>query len=346
MNLNPSATGTEIPFPASIVDAKARAAGASPMEQMHQLFRHIMAHGKLQKNRTADTCIFVPGYAMYFDMKDGFPLITSKKVPWAAARGEYVGMVKGFDNAQQFADIGCKVWFQNANETPSWLASPYRKGENDLGRGYGPQWTDYRDWKMAKTDAEADFFIQQGYELVSADPVRGTRVFLRSINQLEEMLKTLMTNPYDRRMLLTGWNPAELVETTVPPCHCIYSLACDVEANELHLQLYQRSFDTFLAYNLTIGALFLEVMAKLAGMRARTFSHFIGNAHIYSSHLGQVQTQLERDHFAMPTLELGPSIQTLKDVSEVKGAFMRINHEDIVIKGYESHGVLKAPMLA
>lgn len=335
----------DVPFAVSIEDAKARAK-VHPMEQLHDMYRYILKNGILQANRTKEEAIFVPGYALYFDMADGAPAVTSKRLAFKAARGEFIGLVKGFDNAQQFADVGCNVWFKNANETEPWVSSIFRKGDDDLGRIYGPQWAKWNDYKVATTAEEVAYFEKNGYSLVANDAGRGVKVYHRFINQLEDSVRLLMTSPESRRIMLTGWNPAELSMGALPSCHVLYALNCDLARKELHLSVFQRSYDSFLAFNPMLNAMYLGVMAKLAGMRPRTISHFIANSHIYTPHIPQVEEMLTRSHFAQPELVLGESIKTLQSVDEIPDCFMRINHEDITLQGYQSHGALTGVMMA
>jgi thymidylate synthase len=318
-----------------------------PMQQFHDMISTIITTGKRRPNRTGTDTLFVPGFTLKFDLeKEGFPAITSKKLFFTPAKGELFGFFRGYDNAAQFRAIGCKVWDGNANETKSWLANPNRKGEDDLGRIYSKQWTDWRDWREAHSQAEADVLAAKGYELIAHDLVRGTWVYRRGINQLERALEAIMTTPTDRRIMVTGWRPDEFDQMCLPPCHVDYQFLVDVESRTLHMCMFQRSFDTFLAFNVSLSALFLAIMAKLSGYKAGTFTHFIGDAHVYVNHLEQAKLMLSRDHFPQPQLVLGASIPTLTSVDEIPGIFTRMDPEDVTLEGYRSHAAIKAPMAA
>lgn len=318
-----------------------------PMEQFHEMLRTIRKDGKRRPNRTGTDTLFIPGYMMKFDMRDGFPAITTKKLAFKSAKGELLGMFRGYDSAAQFRAIDCKVWDGNANETKSWLSNPNRIGRPDyLGRTYPKQWTDWRDWRDAKTQEAADALAAKGYELIAYDAPRSTWVYRRGINQLERALEAIMTTPTDRRILVTGWRPDEIDLMCIPACHVDYQFLVDVEAKTLHMVMFQRSFDTFLAFNIAIAALFLEIMAKLSGYKAGSFSHFIGDAHIYLSHLDQVDLMLSRKHKKQPKLILGDSIPTLTSIDQIEGVFARIQPDDVQLEGYESHPAIKAPMAA
>jgi thymidylate synthase len=319
-----------------------------PMQQFHDMIAHVIQHGKRQANRTGVDTLFVPGYHLRFDLeRDDFPAITTKKLAFKSAVGELVGFFRGYDSAAQFRAIGCKVWDGNANATKSWLENPNRIGREDyLGRIYSKQWTDWRDWREARTPEEKQLYSERGYEVIAEDTVRGVTVYRRGINQLEQALEAIMTNPTSRRILITGWRPDEMDAACIAACHVDWNFIVDTESNTLHLCMYQRSFDTFLAFNVAMGGIFLSIMAKLAGLRPATFNHFIGDCHVYLSHLEQAKLMLSRDHRPQPKLVLGDSIPTLTSVDDIKGVFTRIQPEDISLEGYDPHPAIPAPMAA
>jgi len=318
-----------------------------PMQQFHDMMTDVVANGKRRPNRTGVDTLFIPGFTLKFDLeKDGFCAVTTKKLAFKTATGELVGFFNGYDNAAQFRAIGCKVWDGNANETKAWLASPYRKGTDDLGRIYSKQWTDWRDWREVQTQAEADAFVSKGYALIAHDPLKQVWVLRKGINQLERALEAILTAPTDRRIIISGWRPDEFDQMALPPCHIDWQFLCDVESKTLHLCLFQRSFDTFLAFNVAMGGLFLEIMAKLSGYKAGTFTHFIGDAHVYVNHIEQVALMTSREHRKQPTLKLGASIATITNLDDIKGAFERIEMKDISLEGYDPHPAIAAPMAA
>lgn len=318
-----------------------------PMAQFHDMISTILRTGRRRPNRTGTDTLFIPGFMLKFDIeKDGFPAITTKRLAFKAAKGELLGMFRGYDSAEQFRSIDCKVWDANANETKAWLANPNRKGVDDLGRTYPKQWTDWRDWRDTNTQAGADALEAKGYTLIAYDQPRNTWVYRRGINQLERALEAIMTTPTDRRIMVTGWRPDEFDQMCLPPCHVDYQFLVDVESKTLHMCMFQRSFDTFLAFNIAIAALFLEIMSKLSGYTAGTFSHFIGDAHIYVNHVEQAELMLSREHKPQPRLKLGASIPTLTSVDEIPGVFARIQPDDVTLEGYEFHPAIQAPMAA
>lgn len=315
-----------------------------PMQQYDNLLRRILGGGKLRPNRTGVDTHFVLGGELEFNMADGFPAITTKKLAFKTAVGELLGFFRGYQSAAQFRELGCKVWDGNANETKEWLASPYRKGTDDLGRIYGAQWTDWRDWKEADSSAEKDRLQALGYEIRAYDADKGRWVMRRGINQLEDALRAIMIAPTNRRIMITGWRPDEFDQMALPPCHVDYQFICDVGTKTLHMVFFQRSFDTALGFNITLGALMLHIFAKLAGYTPGTMKHFIGDAHIYVNHFEGVEEMLSREHFDPPTLRLGKSIPTLTSPNQIKGVFAKIQPEDITLDGYVSHSPIYFPL--
>lgn len=307
------------------------------MQQFHDMLQHILDHGSRQVNqRTGEEVLFVPGYTLRFDMADGFPAITTKQLFFKMAKGELFGFFRGFTSAAQFREIGCTVWDDNANKTKAWLSNPQRQGRDDLGRFGYLQWTDWRDWREATTPAQRDDMLAQGYEERAYDAARGVWVLRRSINQLEASLRAVMTNPSDRGIILSGWNPAEIDQGCLRSCHVSYQLQVDITAGTLHLTMWQRSFDAPLAYNVAIGAMYLEIMARLAGLKSGTYTQFISDAHIYAKHIPGVKEMLAREHFPQPTLDLG-NIPTLDSPAEIPGIFARLDPGQVKLVNYQHH---------
>lgn len=316
-----------------------------PMQQFHDMLQRILDEGILRPNRTGVDTIFVPSFTLKFDMSDGFPAITTKKLFWKAARGELFGFFRGYTSAAQFRSIGCKVWDDNANKTKSWLASPFRAGEDDIGRSYPAQWTDWRDWREVTSQEAADDLVARGYEIRAHDAARSVWVMRRGINQLEEALKLIMTDPTNRRILVNGWRPDEHDQCTIPVCHVVYQFLVDPVGKKLHMCFFQRSFDTALAFNVVLGALFLHVMARLAGLTPASMTQFVGDGHIYTPHIEGVREWVAREHLPQPQLDLG-NIPTLTSVDQIPGIFASLDHEQAQLVGYESHPAIKFDMAA
>lgn len=322
------------------------------MKNYHDLLANIMANGKDQFNvRTGKICKALVGAQLQYDLAEGFPAITTKKLAFNTMKGELLGFFRGYTNAADFRELGCNIWDANANQTPAWLANPYRKGEDDLGRIYGAQWTGWRDLRLVDDPKELEYLKNQGFELVDVDDHSNIHYLAyRKINQIENALTKLLTDPSDRRIIISGWNPSELDQAALPPCHMDYRfVAFDGPTKEskkvLHVVMTQRSCDLFLGipFNIASTSLFLAIMARLANMDAGTVTIQMTNVHIYEDHYEQVQEQLTRNHYEAPQLVLGEAIKHV-NVDQVSGAFTKIEPSDIYLTGYESHSAIKAPM--
>jgi thymidylate synthase len=257
------------------------------------------------------------GLNWVFDLRESFPILTTKRVFWESAFAEMIGFIRGFDNAAQFREIGCNVWDANANETPAWLESPYREGKDDLGRVYGVQW---RNWVNPI-----------GYHF----------------DQLDEIYQKLRRRVDDRRLVLEAWNPGELDLMCLPPCH--YSAVFSLVENKtmLDLTVHIRSNDVGLGlpFNVTQYAFLLSLMAHITDLKPRKLHYKVVNYHIYGNHLNGLKEQIKRVPYA-PTAKLviHPEIETLRDVESflpsepVRDLFQ--------VQNYEHHPAIRMPMAA
>ena len=319
------------------------------MKNYHNLLQTTLEQGVDQFNtRTKKLCRVLVGYQLQYNMADGFPAITTKKMPFNNMKGELLGFFRGYDNAADFRAIGCTVWDQNANETAAWLNNPHRKGQDDLGRIYGKQWTDWKDRRIVMSEQERDALHASGYTQQLYDPVQSAWFMERGINQLENVLRTIITNPSDRRTIVSGWNPAEFDQMELPPCHMDYRFVAFEDTKTLHVVMTIRSWDLFLGapFNIASTSLFLAIMARLAGYTPGTVTIQATNAHLYEDHFDQVKEILTREHFEAPQLVLSDSIKRIENLDEIAGVFTRIEPDAISLVGYQSHSAIKAPMAA
>lgn len=289
------------------------------MKQLLNLYREVLSQGTLQANRTGVKAITTTGAMMKFDMADGFPAVTTKKLAFKQLKGELLGFLRAYDNAGDFRSLGCTIWDQNANEHQGWLNNPHRKGHDDLGRVYGVQW---RYWKT-----EGGGFV----------------------DQVAIALQTIMNDPTNRRIIINAWRPDEFHLMALPPCHVLYEFTVNVEKNQLNLVMFQRSADCFLGvpFNIASASLMLCLFARLTGTEPGTFTHFLADTHIYENHIDQVDEQLTRTPYPPPQLWLDDAIQPLaKDATEadIDVALRAIQPDHIKLFGYESHDSIKAPM--
>lgn len=284
------------------------------MKQYLDLLQRVMTDGKWQHNRTGIPTKRIEGAMLEFDLKNGFPAITTKKLAWKNVVGELLGFIRGYTDAQQFRNLGCNVWNQNANENKDWLANPTRCGQDDLGRIYGAQW---RGWTKPYSN--------------------------QKIDQLADAVHEVMYNPTSRRIIVTAWNPGELELMALPPCHMTFQLLVDVEANEVSLCMYQRSCDLFLGipFNIASYALLLEMIAAATNRAPGKLIMFLADVHIYQNHVEQVQEQLSREPFSLPTLRIKDEFfNSTMGISRLLDA----EPDDFTLHNYVSHMPIKAEM--
>lgn len=317
------------------------------MKQYLELVRHILETGNRHENRTGIATLSVPGVMLRFDLQEGFPAITTRKLAFKSAMGELVGFLRGYDNATDFRDLGCNVWDANANENKEWLANPYRQGEDYLGPIYGVQW---RGWQAYKTFHRGDRIRIRDAALRGYHKVIGNEQFMvmrKSVDQLQECLDTIVTNPTSRRILFHAWNPAELDQMALPPCHLLYQFLPDVAHKELSMCLYMRSNDLGLGapFNIAEGAALLHLVGRLTGYAPRWLTYFIADAHIYETHAEMLEQQLQREPFDLPQLVLSEQIPDYAKTGVYEPKWLcKVAPSDFSLVGYQHHGALTAPM--
>jgi thymidylate synthase len=299
------------------------------MQQYHDLLNHIMANGYDKSDRTGTGTRSVFGYQMRFNLEEGFPLLTTKKVFTKGIIHELLWFIAGNTNIQYLVQNGVGIW----NEWPfqSYLK---QKGLEETFPKHSESWkAELKAFvERIKTD---DTFAEQYGEL---GPVYGRqwRNF-EGVDQLKQVIEDIKAKPDSRRLIVSAWNPKDIpvmAKSGLPPCHTIYQFY--VADGKLSCQLYQRSADVFLGvpFNIASYALLTHMIAQVCGLGVGDFVHTFGDAHIYSNHFDQVNEQLSRDFYALPTLKLNAKIQSLFD----------FRYEDIEIIDYQCHAAIKAPI--
>lgn len=321
------------------------------MKQYLDLVQTILETGTVQENRTGIRTISMAGAMMRFDLQQGFPAVTTKKLAFKSAVGELVGFLRGYDNAADFRALGCRVWDQNANENAGWLANPYREGDDDLGEIYGVQWRRWPAYKVldAANEAQIADAGSRGYGMITRFSDGGCEKVLlyKAVDQLRQCLDTIIDNPTDRRILFHGWNCAQMEQMALPPCHLLYQFLPNVARREISLCLYIRSNDLGLGtpFNLTEGAALLHLVGRLTGYAPRWFTYFIGDAHIYENHVDMLREQLEREPFPAPKLVLSDRIPDYAVTGKYEPEWLeKVEPSDFSLEGYRHHAALTAPM--
>ena len=327
------------------------------MKQYLALVKEIFDNGTWQENRTGVRTLSIPGAMMKFDLQEGFPAVTTKKLAFKSAVGELVGFLRGYRSAAEFRALGCKVWDQNANENAQWLANPYRLGADDLGPVYGVQWRQWPAFKLVgleepRGEAQIEDALARGYRRIGVVEAGGDGrspglLLYKAIDQLRQCLDTIVKDPANRRILFHGWNWAQLEEMALPPCHLLYQFLANPAQRELSLCLYIRSNDVGLGtpFNLTEGAALLHLVGRLTGYRPRWFTYFIGDAHIYENHVDMLRQQLAREPYAAPKLLLSDRIPDFAATGRYEPEWLeKVEPADFALDGYRHHPALTAPM--
>lgn len=279
--------------------------------------RYILEHGEDRPDRTGTGTRSVFGYQTRYDLREGFPLLTTKKMYLRPIAEELLWFIKGDTNIKYLVDRNVKIW----NE---WPYEDFKKSEDFNGE------TLKEFVEKIKNDDE--FAKKHG----NLGPVYGAQ--WRNFNnegtdQLMKLIDSLKNNPFSRRHIISAWNPSQVDEMALPPCHTLMQFYVSSDQKYLSCQLYQRSADTFLGvpFNIASYALLTCMLAQVCGYEPKEFIHTIGDAHIYKDHFDVVKTQIEREPLSLPHLVLNKDIDNLFD----------FKIEDIKLEGYQSHGPLK-----
>ncbi|MEO1786009.1 MAG: thymidylate synthase [Pseudomonadota bacterium] len=262
------------------------------MKQYHDLMRDILANGTDRMDRTGTGTRAVFGRQMHFDLADGFPMVTTKKLHLKSIIYELLWFLRGDTNVRWLQERGVSIWDEWAD------------ADGNLGPVYGKQW---RSW--AAPDG-------------------------RVIDQIQWVLDEIRTNPNSRRLVVSAWNPSDVNDMALPPCHCLFQF--NVMDGRLNCQLYQRSADVFLGvpFNIASYALLTMMMARATGLEAGHFVHTLGDAHLYANHFEQAQLQLTRAPRPLPTLALNPE----------KSDLFGWDFEDFTLENYHPYPHIKAPV--
>ena len=266
------------------------------MRQYLDLLALVSNEGIMRDDRTKTGTRSIFGHQMRFDLSEGFPVLTTKKLHLKSIIHELLWFLKGETNISYLKEHGVSIWDEWADEN------------GDLGPVYGSQW---RSWPAPTKD----------------DPNR-------TIDQIEQLVTSLKTNPNSRRHIVSAWNPAEVDDMALPPCHCLFQFY--VADGKLSCQLYQRSADIFLGvpFNIASYALLTMMLAQVTGLKPGDFVHTLGDAHLYLNHLEQTELQLSRTPKSLPTMKINPDVRDLF-------AFV---YEDFELIEYDAEPTIKAPI--
>lgn len=290
------------------------------MQQYHEALEYILENGEDVSDRTGVGTRTVFGYQMRFDLRKGFPAVTTKKLAWRSVVGELLWFLEGDTDERRLAEITFEkdrtelfdkttIWTANADAQGVALGYVNTPMMKNLGPVYGSQWRSFN--RLNERD-------------------------LQGADQIEWLINEIKTNSDSRRLILSAWNPNQINKMALPPCHTMAQFR--VLNGRLSCQMYQRSADMFLGvpFNIASYSLLTHMFAQICGLEVGEFIHTIGDAHIYSNHMEQVKEQIAREPRALPRLQM-PDFRNLKEVLESKPS-------DYVLVGYNPMDSIKAPM--
>ncbi|WP_201509354.1 thymidylate synthase [Psychrobacter alimentarius] len=271
------------------------------------LLHQVLTEGTEKGDRTGTGTLSHFGAQLRFDLASGFPLLTTKKVHFKSIVYELLWFLSGSTHVDYLQKNGVRIWNEWATAEQT---ARFNRPEGDLGPVYGHQWRNYG----ASKNAEEASYNNDG------------------VDQITQVVEQIKSNPNSRRLIVSGWNPGEAEQVALPPCHTLFQFF--VADNKLSCQLYQRSADLFLGvpFNIASYALLTHMVAQVCGLDVGEFIWTGGDCHIYQNHREQVELQLTRSLYELPTLMLNP------DVDDI----FAFNYEDISVNGYESHPAIKA----
>ncbi len=279
------------------------------MKQYHDLLRSILTHGKEHRDRTGVGTISHFGYQTRFDLRAGFPIVTTKRVPFRWVAEELFWFLSGDTNETNLRAKGVDIWAEwaDANHTERFGREP-----GDLGPIYGYLWRSFG----------------------------GRYPQFDGVDQIANLIQEIQDNPNSRRLIVTGWDPRQANRVDLPPCHTLFQFKVE-SGRVLHCQLYQRSADAFLGvpFNISSYALLMHLLAHVCNLQVGEFIYTLGDYHIYSNHREQVQELLSREPLPLPELEIA-------DVARGKGleGLLNMRFEHLSLVGYQSHGKIAAPV--
>ena len=282
------------------------------MKQYLELLRRILDEGIDRPDRTGTGTRSVFGHQMRFDLRQGFPLVTTKKVHLRSILHELLWFLRGETTVESLHSAKVTIWDEWADAEQT---ARFGRRAGDLGPVYGHQWRNF-----GATPKPDGTWANDG------------------VDQIARLLKDLRDNPFSRRHIVTGWNPKEADQVALPPCHTLFQFYVTPSDGGLELSshLYQRSGDVFLGvpFNIASYALLTMMIAQVSGMRAREFVHSFGDAHLYKNHFEQAKLQLSREPRALPTMRMNPDVKDL----------FAFRFEDFTLEGYDPHPAISAPV--
>ncbi len=280
------------------------------MRQYHDLLKSILAHGTEHRDRTGVGTISHFGYQTRFRLSDGFPIVTTKKIPFRWVAEELFWFLSGDTNEANLRAKGVDIWAEWADQEHT---GRFGRESGDLGPVYGYLWRSFG----------------------GSYPARD------GVDQIASLINEIQTNPNSRRLIVTGWDPRYADNVDLPPCHTLFQFKVENE-RVLHCQLYQRSADAFLGvpFNISSYALLMHLIAHVCELEVGEFVYTLGDYHIYQNHLEQVHELLSREPLQLPRLEIVDESARLRGLE----GLLRMSYQSLKLLGYQSYGKIAAPV--
>ena len=278
------------------------------MKQYHDLLRLVLEKGKFKADRTGTGTYSVFGAQARYDLRQSFPVLTTKKLHLKSIIYELLWFLRGETNVRWLQERGVTIWDEWATAEQ---CARFGRQAGDLGPVYGHQWRNFDATQQA-----AGTYAKDG------------------LDQIDWLINEIKRNPGSRRLIVTGWNPREQDKVALPPCHTLFQFF--VQDGELSCQLYQRSADLFLGvpFNIASYALLTRMVAQVCDLKPGDFVHTFGDLHLYANHLEQAKLQLSREFRPLPQMKLNPAVKNIHD----------FQFEDFTLEGYDPHPGIKAPI--
>lgn len=306
------------------------------MKQYLELLQDIRDNGIGKDDRTGTGVRGIFWMQAKYDLEDGFPLVTTKKTFLRIIIVELIWLLRWETNIKYLVDRNCHIWdewpFQNYIDSNN-LSEKFPK--------YSQEWMEEKKnfIEKIKNLPASDEFVKKWWDLWPVYGHQWRNFNSQWVDQITNAIEQIKTNPTNRRIIVSAWNPAQIDEMLLPPCHAFFQFNVDTTNNKLNLQLYQRSADMFLwvPFNIASYSALLMMIAKITGLQPGTFTHTLWDAHIYNNHIDQVNQQLWNKPHKLPTLNILKDIKTLEDLETLEW-------EDFELLNYTSHEVIKAPV--
>jgi thymidylate synthase len=278
------------------------------MKQYHDLLKSILENGQEHRDRTGVGTMSHFGYQTRFDLRDGFPIVTTKKIPFRWVAEELFWFLSGDTNEANLRAKGVDIWAEWADREHT---ERFGREPGDLGPVYGYLWRSFG----------------------------GNYPRRNGVDQIATLIQEIERNPNSRRLIITGWDPREANKVDLPPCHTLFQFKV-VDNHTLHCQLYQRSADAFLGvpFNISSYALLTHMVAHVCGLEVGEFIYTLGDYHIYQNHLEQVEELLSREPFPLPRLAIDDPDKALRGLA----GLLAMRYENLKLSGYQSHGKIAA----